>query len=623
VSPVATEAVRIKHRVQPIVTRIMTCASLIALALGAVSTPILADGLSTLNFSLEALSGGKPGGAVNVNGARLMTIRSKHWSAASAAKQAAQALRAAAIAGTRPDAISVQQEKGGYAIFAGKQRILLVDRAMAAALHSSREALARQWAQRIREVFARPYLAASVDSQIVPVGERRVVFLRGSTQQIRVAVDSQIVRAECPGAGSPRLLFLTGVSVGQAQVVLDIGTAKLTLPVRVMKYAGRVAATAEATVTGRIAPAEVIRRAASAALYYTIEAEPGASAVIIDMIASMPYVTPGGVAAVTMRVTVAGPGYIPVSATLQVRVVNEPVPASETQVLMVSNRPERLPAWGMWYQGRVPAGHPARLLYHHVNATGVEGELAVELLNPGDRPVRVQIVEASGGPSNDEVFVGHKAARDFLQRQADDVGYVVSIPGGCAYTSSAQLLKPGQVISGLTEVRVLGDGELRVAVRLRPPSASLLTPTAATPPEHISTWVFAEPHKRFEVPYTIGSQWAFATIGDKQVLSSTGRELLDGDYGVFYDITFDIENPTSAPARVELALMPGGGLARGVVMIEGQIYETGLLRYGESERLFAMTIPARGHRQLQVRTIPEAGSNYPVKLVVRPQGVWE
>jgi hypothetical protein len=527
------------------------------------------------------------------------------------------------MAGTRPDAISVQQEKGGYAIFAGKQRILVVDRATAAAVRSSREALARQWAQRIREAFARPYLAASVDSQIVPLGEQRVVFLRGSMQQIRVTADSQIVRAECPGAGSPRLLSLTGVAVGKAQVLLDIGVTTLALPVQVMKYAGRVAASAEATVTGRIAPAEVIRQAASAAVYYTIEAEPGASAVISDIIPSTPYVAPGGVAAVTMRVTVAGPGYIPVSATPQVRVVNQAVPAAETKVLMVSNRPERLPGWGMWYQGRVPAGYSARLLYHHVNAAGAQGELVVELVNPADYPVRVQIIEACGGPSNDEVFAGHKAARDFLQRQADDCGYVVSIPGGCVYTSSAQLLKPGQVISGLAEVRVLGDGELRVAVRLRPPSASLLTPTAAAPPEHISTWVFAEPHKRFEATYSVGSQWAFATIGDKQVLSSTGRETLDGDYGVFYDITFDIENPTPAPARVELALMPGGGLARGVVMIEGQIYETGLLRYGESGRLFTMTIPARAHRQLQVRTMPEAGSNYPVKLVVRPHGVWE
>ncbi|UCH35984.1 MAG: hypothetical protein JSV65_06425 [Armatimonadota bacterium] len=590
-----------------------------ALLFGAVGAS--AAGLSTLDFTFEVLTGTEPAGAVNLNGARLMTIRGGGWASASAAKAAAEALHAALMDGIRPEAITVEKAEGGYAINAGTRRVLLVDGAMASAMKSSRDGLAEEWAKGIRQALAGPYITVPVDSQIVPFGERRVIPVQGKWEKLSVSAEGQTVRAELDAVANT--LALMGLAVGEVQVILDAGGPKLVLPVRVMKYAGRVAAAVDAVVTGRITPEWVIKRAASAAVYYSVEPEPGAWAEISGILSNAPQLTPGGLATVTMQVTVQGEGYLPLRATPEVRVVNQAIPTAPAEVLMVSNRPERLPSYGQWYAGRVPTGHPARLLYHHVNAAGRDGELAVELTNVSDHPVQVQIVEASGGPSRDELFVGHKAARDFLRRQADDVGYVVAIPGGCTYTAIAQGVKPSHVISGLVEVRVIGEGELRVAVRLRPPSSDIVTPVAATPPDRLSTWVFTEPHKEIKASYRVGSHWAFATIGDKQVLSSTGRELLDGDYGVFYDITFDVENPTDQPGHVELALMPGGGLARGIVMIDGHIHETGLLRYGQTERVFSFTVPASGRREVRVRTMPQAGSNYPVKLVMRPKGVWD
>jgi len=577
-------------------------------------------GLSSLDFASEMILEPQPAGAVDLNGVRLMTIRGRGWASVSAARQAAETLRAAAVEGMTAGAIYVKQVEGGYAIIAGERRVLTVDSAVAKAMQSSREALAEQWAARLREVFSRPYLSLPAPSQVVPVGERRTVIVGGRWDQLRVVADPQIVNASYDPAA--RVVSLLGTAPGQTHVLLDAGSAQIMLPVQVMKYAGQVALTAEAVVTGKVAPTWVMKRAASAAVYYSIAAEPGASAEINGIVPDKPTIRPGESAGISVAVTLAGPGYLPVRANPQVRVVNRAIPPAEASVLMVSNRPERLPSPGLWYEGRIPEGHPARLLYHHVNATGADAELAIELVNPTDRPVRVQIVEASGGPSPDEIFVGHKAARDFLERQRDDVGYVVAMPQGCSYTASATLVKRGQVISGLAELRVLDAGELRVRVRLRPPSSDLVAPVPA-PPERLSTWVFSEPHKRFEVKYRVGEHWAFATIGDRQVLSSTGRELLDGDYGVFYDVTFEVENPTDSPAEVELGFMPGGGLARGIVVIDGRIYETGLLRHGETQRVHAFTIGPHARRELRVRIMPQAGSNYPVKLVMRPRGVWD
>jgi len=599
--------------------RHVVIAVLLGLVLSAASVAC-ADALTSLTFTFEPLSRGRTGGAVNVNGARCMTVGGR-WEAASAAKAAAETLQSLVMEGARAEAVKVGKAQGGYAITADDRRIILVDEAMATAMKSTRDALAAEWAGRIRQALSSPYLALAIESHIVPLGERRTFAVKGYFQQVFVTANAHVVQVQFdPGA---RMLSVVGIAAGETQVVLDAAGAKVTLLVKVMKYAGRIAATAEAVVTGRIAPATVIKQAASAAIQYSINTEPGAWAEVSDVLVNTPNIAPGQSATVTMRVSLHGPNYLPVQATPQVRVVNEAIAPTPAKVLMVSNRPERLPSYGLWYEGRVPSGYPARLLYHHVNATRANGELAVELANTSDHAVRVQIVEAKGGPSHDEVFAGHKAARDFLQRQADDIGYMVTIPAGASYTAAAQVVKPGEVISGLVEMRVIGDGQLRVGVRLRPPSSDLMVPVAQMPPERASTWIFSEPHKELSAQYRVGSTWAFATIGDKQVLSSTGRELLDGDYGVFYDVTFEVENPTDEPAHVELALMPGGGLARGIVMIDGQIYETGLLRYGEAERVYSFTVPARAKRQLQVRTMPESGSNYPVKLVMRPRGVWD
>lgn len=615
------EAAAINISLESVVSRLWTLLVFAACLLGAIACHADAARLSTLTFQWAASGGTKPTGAVIANGVQVMTVRGGGWAAVNAAKAAAETLQSSVWAGITPDAIKVEKVTGGFAVRAGDRQIILVDQDRALGMNSTREALASEWVKLLRDTFAASYLVVPVDSQIVPVGEKRLITLPGTWQRVQVTADAQIVKAECDGA--TRSLSLVGMSPGDAPVMLDTGTGKVVVRVKIMRYAGHVLPVTDASVTGRIAGADVIKRAASAAVYYSIDAEPGASADITNMIVNQPYLAPGDSATVTMRVTMAGEGYLPVIATPQVRVVNEAIEPAEAAVLMVSNRPERIPSCGLWYLGRVPSGHPARLLYHHVNSSPGDAELAVELVNTSDAPLRVQIVEACGGPSRDEVFVGHKAAREFLQRQADDVGYVVAIPSGCTYTQFAVLLHRGEVISGLTEMRVLGDGELRVGVRLRPPSANIVAPISEVPEDRISSWVFSEPHKRIQATYRVGSNWAFATIGDKQVLSATGRELLDGDYGVFYDVTFDIENPTMLPAPVELVLMPGGGLARGIIMIDGQIYETRLLRYGETERLFVVTVPAGGRQELRVRTMPQAGSNYPIKLVLRPKGAWD
>ena len=113
----------------------------------------------------------------------------------------------------------------------------------------------------------------------------------------------------------------------------------------------------------------------------------------------------------------------------------------------------------------------------------------------------------------------------------------------------------------------------------------------------------------------MGKAWQFATIGKNMEFKE--HPALRGDYGVVYKAEVTFENPDRRKARLEVALRAGGGVARGAVVVNGEIVETGLLSMGMEHILFDERGSTAPRTRVQVRLIPQAGSNYPVSLVVR------
>ena len=106
----------------------------------------------------------------------------------------------------------------------------------------------------------------------------------------------------------------------------------------------------------------------------------------------------------------------------------------------------------------------------------------------------------------------------------------------------------------------------------------------------------------------------FLHIGKTQ--SGVSGELA-GDYGVLYEITARAANHTAKAARLEIAVAASGGVGRGVYVIAGQLVDTGVV-YGFQEKLLLReSLPPGATRSLLIRTIPQAGANYPVTLIVR------
>jgi hypothetical protein len=127
---------------------------------------------------------------------------------------------------------------------------------------------------------------------------------------------------------------------------------------------------------------------------------------------------------------------------------------------------------------------------------------------------------------------------------------------------------------------------------------------------------FEGSNRRFAA-YRVGGPWTFVSMGRQPKFNDRGI-VLHGNYGVLYQFDLVLANPTSEEAEVELAVRSGGGPARGSFIISDETVETPLLRAGNEHVLARWTLAPAAERQVQVLSMPQSGSNYPVTLIMRP-----
>lgn len=107
-----------------------------------------------------------------------MTIAGRGLKSVESAQEVVQRLNAFADEGLRPNEISIWTDRKTRTIAARGERIITIDKTMAAAVGYDRTALARLWIKNLRAQFARPYLSA--DPLLVPVGEIESLPVHGN-----------------------------------------------------------------------------------------------------------------------------------------------------------------------------------------------------------------------------------------------------------------------------------------------------------------------------------------------------------------------------------------------------------------------------------------------------------
>jgi hypothetical protein len=317
--------------------------------------------------------------------------------------------------------------------------------------------------------------------------------------------------------------------------------------------------------------------------------------------------------------TVTAAGTAPVTRALRVALTNAIIPWNDAETLLVSNSPETIPFGKVLYKGALTTGQTVRLLFHHQNGSKSQHMfVTVTLSNPASDAATAWVQGAVGGPSQEEVTPGHDAARFFLNDYAHHAGFLVRVPPHTTIPLFVEDLAPLAITSGIAQVGLVDGSQLNIQVAARKASESD-PPMLSYAPDFDRVHqrgAFVRPQIGRTVSYTVGgppAQMDLAVDSDLLHEGQTGT-LLQGNYGVVYRFNIEVNNPTETPATAVLVLHADGGQARGTFLIDDQMIESPLVQPHAPQVIFTLSLPPQTQRTLRILTIPESGSNYPVKL---------
>lgn len=494
----------------------------------------------------------------------------------------------------------------------------------------------QKWSYALRRALALPGLVIRDNGLVVPLGETRPLPIAGPAQG-PITVYAENVEA----GGYKRLgvavdavrgdIVLTGFQPGREKLTLVRNGAVATVYVAVRPYAAKFTAPQTVTVTGSETPAALSSRFATLAARDSVELTPGATLTVPERPAAAKNITPGQAQMIPIAVRATGPEMIPVERKIFVSVINRAVNKVGATTLFYSNNPERVKEPATLFVGRMPKEPGAtRLLYHHQSVTEKNLRFSAELINDGFAPTRLQFIGGDAGPERDTIWVGYRAASDFVNALESDTGVIIEVPARSRLPLSSLRLPPGFTISGLMQIRIVsGPAPLvRLAIEAwderpedlafvpRPMGDVLLTGNGTVAQ---SDHIYPAPSKKVEAEYTVGGNWTFLKFGRVPLASTADpATLLHGNYGVFYEIAVKLNNPTDQKSVARVVFEPSAGMAGGIFLIGNKRIEIPQTDKLKEHTLETYTLQPGECRNVSIRTLPLSGSNYPATIIVRP-----
>lgn len=513
------------------------------------------------------------------------------------------------LGGLGPGDVQVKPAAGGsYELRAKGKVLVVIGGREAVAQKSTAAGLAGRWAKYLRDFVAAPYVALGpVDELQVPVGESRALRVGGTaTSVLSAAVEPPDLAT---AAHQKNAVVVVALRAGVGRLILSTSTDSVAVPLRARYWAARVPATLSVNLTAPLRPEEW-REAVKIALSCAIQAQPQAD-VRIDF-AQL------GCNDGTVGVKATAPDCLPVETAVRV----ESAAAGQRLVLprrvWVSNYPERVRHSGVLLRDRLGRKEAIRLLWHHVNNAADTLWFCVRLWNLSCEDATFAWSAAVSGPGRDEIYLGHLAARAHLDLLNRGAAVVASLRPRSFVDLGSVRAQPHQIISGIAAISLLGGGPLVVeVVASAAPGLFGSRSIDAAEPALSRLCRFDFPgFAEMSVPFAVGERWQFVRIGQIATANEDG-EVLHGSYGVLHWVDVQLSNPTTERAVVELAAHAPAGAARMVLLLDGQLLETPLLGRATYHVIHRWVLEAGETRRTTITTMPQAGSNYPVALILR------
>lgn len=422
-----------------------------------------------------------------------------------------------------------------------------------------------------------------------------------------------------------RTVTITGLTVGVTVItVADARGITRDVPVRVAYAAGSVADRIVLHLTGDPATAAFVREAAIRAAGAAATLRPGARATVAPEAAAVHATLPtDNRTALDVPLQLQGDAYLNAAGTTHVEIVNDALPRIAPSRLLVSDYPERLTADGVLFNATIDRSRPQRFLYYHYNPGGEPARrILVKATNTSLLPAVVHVIAGLAGPGANEMEVGHNATKSFLVRLRRNEGTIVTIPPNATVNLVNHDLPPNAIVNGILQLHEISGDPLTIAVVAQhadaPLDQSADTATLLSGGAPHARGVYPVPEFFSEYTYAVNAAALEIPLGQLPLPNLREGEALAGDYGVEQNVRVVIVNSTRTAQAIALYANPRGGDATGTFIIDNTLVQAHRLQAFTRFKLWQETIAPGTYRTLQITTMPEGGSSYPLRLIFAP-----
>lgn len=559
---------------------------------------------------------------VVVGGAVIMRFTGDEALSADARARIVQRNVDGAIRARKPiSTITVVSAKGMMSIVWGGRPICTVDEVQAKANDTTVKELAFRWVRNLRDAARVGFLSVTPETVVMGVGSTRTLRIQGLA---RGPVSALARGSGIAASLSGESIIVKASAIGRFSVRVARDGAAVIVPIAVKVPAGSVPERVLQSVTGSPVSREILDEAIAVAVRTHVTAQPGATIDVKAVSAAPSTLAVGAEATVQMAVSIEGPDYFTVSRVVDVVLRNENVTMPSPSTLMVSNRPEKIGGEGVLFRSEFRRDQPTRLLYSHVNAGGGTQYLWVNLTNPTSQPVRVQVIQADGGPAPEELYVGHRCNTRFLEEIGRNQGVVLTIAPGRTLSLGQYRLAPREIVSGLAQMQLVAGDEVRVTVetstdRDRAGRIERVVDAPFNPFRIHPKGVFGTPNIVVNESYVAGSPEPREIPFGKSpwLIDPVSGEPNTGNYGVMYEVRIDLANPTQESQKIAMYFQPVNGVALGSFLVEGRLFETSCLKPPARQLIGTLELLPQQNRTVRIVTMPQAGSHYPARILIQ------
>jgi hypothetical protein len=468
-----------------------------------------------------------------------------------------------------------------------------------------------------------PILVEPASAQ-VPVGDTVALTVGSAIAPITAVVQDATIAVATFDQSSQRLNIFGKLPGTTIVTITDARGVRRDVPVRVAYYAGTIAPHVTLDVTGDPASSGFVREQVAAAVKSAAQARPGAQVVVTpDDVPFHGSLEQDDVASFDVPVLIQSRSELEVDGATHVEVRNIAVPRISPDSLMVSDYPERLTETGTLFTSDLRGAQPSRFLYFHYNPPGQpDRRIFLRAENLSREPAIVQIISGRGGPSANEMDVGHTATRRFLADVEQNQGRLLTVDGNTAINIAQQDLPAGTIVCSLLQLRVLSGGNVHLTLVAQDASADPNEPIAsaelleATHKHARGIYPIAEFH--FSTQWRVDSDYVELPIGQLPLPNDLQGQALAGDYGVLQSFVVNLENPLPTPQAVAIYENPRGGRATGTYIIDGVLVQSHQVPPFSRYKVRQYVVPAHGFVRVTIVTMPEAGSSLPLRLIFAP-----